>query len=94
MTRSRCWGLAGAGRARAAAPAQGSGGQCRASLGHALERAHQRAPLGGIDRRELHSAQVPASALRGVVIRAFGRREVGQKLRASLERLDAWARSS
>jgi hypothetical protein len=26
------------------------------------------------------------------VIRAFGKREVGQKLRESLERLDAWAR--
>ena len=41
----------------------------------------------------LHSAQEPASALRGVVIRAFGRREIGQKLRESLERLDAWARA-
>ena len=40
----------------------------------------------------LHSAQVPASALRGAVIRVFGRREIGQKLRESLERLDAWAR--
>jgi hypothetical protein len=40
------------------------------------------------------SAQVPASLLRGAVIRVFGKREVGQKLRESLERLDAWARAS
>ena len=34
---------------------------------------------------------IPASALRGAVIRVFGRREIAQKLRQSLERLDAWA---
>jgi len=49
-------------------------------------------PVDGGTRVTLHSAQVPASALRGAVIRLFGRREVGQKLRESLERLDAWAR--
>jgi uncharacterized protein YndB with AHSA1/START domain len=49
-------------------------------------------PVEGGTRVTLHSAQVPASALRGVVIRAFGRREVRQKLRESLEGLDAWAR--
>jgi hypothetical protein len=32
-------------------------------------------------------------ALRGAVIRLFGKREVGQKLRESLDRLDAWARA-
>jgi hypothetical protein len=51
-------------------------------------------PVDDGTRVTLHSAQLPASALRGVVIRVFGRREVGQKLRESLERLDAWARSS
>ena len=50
-------------------------------------------PVDGGTRVTLHSAQVPASALRGAVIRLFGRREVGQKLRESLERLDAWARA-
>jgi uncharacterized protein YndB with AHSA1/START domain len=49
-------------------------------------------PVEGGTRVTLHSAQVPASALRGVVIRAVGRREVRQKLRESLERLDARAR--
>ena len=49
-------------------------------------------PVDGGTRVTLHSAQVPASALRGAVIRVFGRREIGQKLRESLERLDAWAR--
>ena len=48
--------------------------------------------VDGGTRVTLHSAQVPASVLRGAVIRAFGKREVGQKLRESLERLDAWAR--
>jgi len=50
-------------------------------------------PVDGGTRVTLHSAQRPASALRGLVIRAFGRREVGQKLRESLARLDAWARN-
>jgi uncharacterized protein YndB with AHSA1/START domain len=36
----------------------------------------------------LHSRQEPASALRGLVIRLFGRREVAQKLRESLDRLE------
>ena len=52
------------------------------------------APVDGGTRVTLHSAQVPASVLRGAVIRAFGKREVGQKLRESLERLEAWARDS
>jgi uncharacterized protein YndB with AHSA1/START domain len=51
-------------------------------------------PVDGGTRVTLHSAQVPASVLRGAVIRVFGRREVGQKLRESLERLDAWARGA
>ena len=49
-------------------------------------------PVDGGTRVTLHSAQRPASALRGVVIRLFGRREVGQKLRESLAALDEWAR--
>jgi uncharacterized protein YndB with AHSA1/START domain len=49
-------------------------------------------PVDDGTRVTLHSAQQPASALRGVVIRVFGRREVDQKLRESLARLDAWAR--
>jgi hypothetical protein len=49
-------------------------------------------PVDAGTRVTLHSAQRPASALRGVVIRMFGRREVGQKLRESLGALDAWAR--
>ena len=50
-------------------------------------------PVDGGTRVTLQSAQVPASVLRGAVIRVFGKREVGQKLRESLERLDAWARA-
>ncbi len=50
-------------------------------------------PVEGGTVVTLHSAQVPASVLRGAVIRLFGKREVGQKLRESLERLDAWARA-
>jgi uncharacterized protein YndB with AHSA1/START domain len=49
-------------------------------------------PVDGGTRVTLHSAQVPASVLRGAVIRVFGKREVDQKLRESLERLDGWAR--
>jgi uncharacterized protein YndB with AHSA1/START domain len=49
-------------------------------------------PVDGGTRVTLHSAQVPASVLRGAVIRVFGKREVGHKLRESLDRLDAWAR--
>jgi uncharacterized protein YndB with AHSA1/START domain len=37
----------------------------------------------------LHSRQEPASALKGLVIRLFGRREVAQKLAESLDRLEA-----
>jgi uncharacterized protein YndB with AHSA1/START domain len=40
-------------------------------------------------RVRLHSAQVPAGPLRGLVIRAFGRRELARSLRESLERLAA-----
>jgi uncharacterized protein YndB with AHSA1/START domain len=40
-------------------------------------------------RLRLRSEQVPASALRGLVIRLFGRREVAQKLDQSLDRLAA-----
>jgi uncharacterized protein YndB with AHSA1/START domain len=39
-------------------------------------------------RLRLRSEQEPASALRGVVIRLFGRREVAQKLEESLDRLE------
>jgi uncharacterized protein YndB with AHSA1/START domain len=38
-------------------------------------------------RVRLHSAQEPAGPVRGLVIRAFGRREVARSLRDSLERL-------
>jgi uncharacterized protein YndB with AHSA1/START domain len=37
----------------------------------------------------LRSVQEPASALRGLVIRLFGRREIAQKLHESLDRLEA-----
>jgi uncharacterized protein YndB with AHSA1/START domain len=40
-------------------------------------------------RVRLHSAQEPAGAVRGLVIRAFGRRDVARSLRDSLERLAA-----
>jgi uncharacterized protein YndB with AHSA1/START domain len=43
----------------------------------------------GATRVRLHSRQEPASALRGLVIRLFGRREVAQKLDESLDRLEA-----
>jgi uncharacterized protein YndB with AHSA1/START domain len=47
-------------------------------------------PAGpGASRLTLRSEQEPASALRGLVIRAFGRREVAQKLEESLDRLAA-----
>jgi uncharacterized protein YndB with AHSA1/START domain len=49
-------------------------------------------PAAGGTRVTLHSAQEPASALRGLVIRLFGRREVAGKLAESLDRLEAWAR--
>jgi uncharacterized protein YndB with AHSA1/START domain len=45
-------------------------------------------PAGaGASRLTLRSEQEPASALRGLVIRLFGRREVAQKLEESLDRL-------
>src|SRR3954471_9904959 len=40
-------------------------------------------------RLRLRSEQEPASALRGIVIRLFGRREIAQKLEESLDRLEA-----
>jgi uncharacterized protein YndB with AHSA1/START domain len=45
-------------------------------------------PAGeGATRVSLHSTQEPASALRGGVIRLFGRREVAQHLQRSLAKL-------
>jgi uncharacterized protein YndB with AHSA1/START domain len=47
-------------------------------------------PAGpGASRLLLRSQQEPASLMRGVVIRLFGRREVATKLEESLERLSA-----
>ncbi len=37
----------------------------------------------------LTSAQVPASRVKGVVMRAFGRREIESTLRSSLDALEA-----
>ena len=45
-------------------------------------------PDGAGTRVRLRSAQVPAGPLRGLVIRAFGRREVATALNESLERLE------
>ena len=47
----------------------------------------ERDPAGS--RLSLRSEQEPASALRGLVIRLFGRREVAQRLEESLDRLAA-----
>ena len=44
---------------------------------------------GGATRVTLRSQQEPASALRGLVIRLFGRREIAGKLEESLDRLAA-----
>jgi uncharacterized protein YndB with AHSA1/START domain len=44
-------------------------------------------PEGAGTRVRLHSAQEPAGALRGLVIRAFGRRDVARALERSLDRL-------
>jgi uncharacterized protein YndB with AHSA1/START domain len=44
-------------------------------------------PYGAGTLVRLHSAQQPAGPVRGLVIRAFGRREVAQTLRDSLDRL-------
>jgi uncharacterized protein YndB with AHSA1/START domain len=47
-------------------------------------------PAGaGASRLTLRSEQEPASAVRGLVIRLFGRREIAQKLEESLDRLEA-----
>jgi uncharacterized protein YndB with AHSA1/START domain len=43
----------------------------------------------GASRLHLRSEQEPASPLRGLVIRLFGRREIAQKLEESLDRLAA-----
>jgi uncharacterized protein YndB with AHSA1/START domain len=42
---------------------------------------------GGATRVRLHSAQEPAGLLKGLVMRAFGGREVAQNLERSLDRL-------
>jgi uncharacterized protein YndB with AHSA1/START domain len=44
-------------------------------------------PEGAGTLVRLHSAQEPAGALRGLVIRAFGRRDVARALERSLDRL-------
>jgi uncharacterized protein YndB with AHSA1/START domain len=44
---------------------------------------------GAASRLTLRSQQEPASALKGVVIRLFGRREIAQRLEESLDRLAA-----
>jgi uncharacterized protein YndB with AHSA1/START domain len=49
-------------------------------------------PEDGGTRVRLSSAQVPASRPRGLVMRAFGRRELEGTLRKSLEALDAQLR--
>jgi uncharacterized protein YndB with AHSA1/START domain len=46
-------------------------------------------PEDGGTRVRLSSAQVPASRLRGLVMRAFGRREIETTLRTSLDALEA-----
>jgi uncharacterized protein YndB with AHSA1/START domain len=51
------------------------------------------APEGGT-RIRLSSAQVPASKARGLVMRAFGRRDIERTLRGSLEKLDAYVRAA
>jgi hypothetical protein len=45
-------------------------------------------PGGAGTRVRLRSRQLPASRARGLVMRLFGSREIGQKLDESLERLD------
>jgi uncharacterized protein YndB with AHSA1/START domain len=50
-------------------------------------------PEGENTRVRLRSRQEPASALRGLVIRAFGKREVAGHMERSLERLREVARS-
>jgi uncharacterized protein YndB with AHSA1/START domain len=46
-------------------------------------------PEDGGTRVRLSSAQVPASRLRGLVMRVFGRRELERTLRTSLDALEA-----
>ncbi len=46
-------------------------------------------PEDGGTRVRLTSAQVPASRVKGVVMRAFGRREIESTLRSSLDALEA-----
>ena len=46
-------------------------------------------PEGEGTRVRLHSRQEPAGRIRGLVIRAFGKREVAQNMERSLERLAA-----
>jgi hypothetical protein len=46
-------------------------------------------PEGDGTRVRLHSRQQPAGPIRGLVIRAFGKREVAQHMERSLERLAA-----
>jgi uncharacterized protein YndB with AHSA1/START domain len=46
-------------------------------------------PAGGGTRVRLTSAQVPASKPRGLVMRAFGRRDIEKTLRTSLDALEA-----
>jgi uncharacterized protein YndB with AHSA1/START domain len=48
---------------------------------------------GGATRVRLSSAQVPASKPRGLVMRAFARRELERTLRGSLAKLDAYVRA-
>src|SRR4051812_30340162 len=49
-------------------------------------------PIGGATRITLHSAQEPASRPRGLVMRAFGRRELQTTLAKSLDALEAQLR--
>ena len=46
-------------------------------------------PAGDGTLVRLHSAQQPASAVRGLVMRAFGAREIGGNMDRSLDRLAA-----
>ena len=50
------------------------------------------APDGGGTRVRLRSAQEPAGPLRGLVMRAFGRRELEGTLRGSLDELERLSR--
>jgi uncharacterized protein YndB with AHSA1/START domain len=50
-------------------------------------------PEAGGTRVRLSSAQVPASRMKGLVMRAFGRRELEGTLRASLDALQDYVRA-